>query len=213
MLAKVTERPRALVVLERGDDLTWLSLRNVDTIHVLTVDQLNTYDVLLSDDVVFTKAAYDAFVAGPATGKSVKAVATSSEVEVDGRGRGCPKPKAKAAKKSTAKKAAEPVVEAEVAAPEAKYRRRRSAAVEDEPKPAKKAAAKKATAEEGHGEEGQRRRRPADKKARPRRQPPTKAAAEADADEAPSTRLRLRRRPRSDEHLQGPPRRAASPPW
>jgi large subunit ribosomal protein L4 len=78
-LASLTGRPRALVVLERGDDLTWLSLRNVDTVHILAVDQLNTYDVLLSDDVVFTKAAYDAFVAGPSTGKSVKAVATSTE--------------------------------------------------------------------------------------------------------------------------------------
>jgi large subunit ribosomal protein L4 len=78
-LASLTERPRALVVLERGDDLTWLSLRNVDTVHIIAVDQLNTYDVLLSDDVVFTKGAFDAFVAGPATGKSVKAVATSSE--------------------------------------------------------------------------------------------------------------------------------------
>jgi large subunit ribosomal protein L4 len=50
------------VVLERGDNLTWLSLRNVDTVHLLAVDQLNTYDVLLCDDVVFTKAAYDTFV-------------------------------------------------------------------------------------------------------------------------------------------------------
>jgi large subunit ribosomal protein L4 len=82
-LTSVTERPRVLVVLERGDDLTWLSLRNVDTIHVIAVDQLNTYDVLLSDDVVFTKAAFDAFVAGPATGKSVKAVATEAEVAED----------------------------------------------------------------------------------------------------------------------------------
>jgi large subunit ribosomal protein L4 len=78
-LRDLTDRPRTLVVLERGDDMTWLSLRNVDTVHILAVDQLNTYDVLLSDDVVFTKGAYDAFVAGPATGKSVKAVATSSE--------------------------------------------------------------------------------------------------------------------------------------
>jgi large subunit ribosomal protein L4 len=78
-LTGLTQRPRALVVLERGDDVTWLSLRNVDTVHIIAVDQLNTYDVLLSDDVVFTKAAYDAFVAGPSTGKSVKAVATSTE--------------------------------------------------------------------------------------------------------------------------------------
>jgi large subunit ribosomal protein L4 len=60
--------PRTLVVLERGDDLTWLSLRNVDTVHLLAVDQLNTYDVLLCDDVVFTKGAYDAFVGRGAAG-------------------------------------------------------------------------------------------------------------------------------------------------
>jgi large subunit ribosomal protein L4 len=82
-LTGLTSRPRTLVVLERGDNLTWLSLRNVDTVHLLAVDQLNTYDVLLSDDVVFTKAAYDVFVAGPATGKSVKAVATSTEAEAE----------------------------------------------------------------------------------------------------------------------------------
>jgi large subunit ribosomal protein L4 len=80
-LAGLTENPRVLVVLDRGDDLTWLSLRNVETVHLLAVDQLNTYDVLLADDVVFTKAAFDAFVAGPRAGKSVKAVATSTEAE------------------------------------------------------------------------------------------------------------------------------------
>jgi large subunit ribosomal protein L4 len=61
-LYKVSESPRVLLVLERDDDLTWLSLRNVDTVHLLAVDQLNTYDVLVSDDVVFTKAAYDNLV-------------------------------------------------------------------------------------------------------------------------------------------------------
>ena len=52
-------------MLERDDDLTWLSLRNVAAVHLLAVDQLNTYDVLLSDDVIFTKGAYDAFVTAP----------------------------------------------------------------------------------------------------------------------------------------------------
>jgi large subunit ribosomal protein L4 len=78
-LTGLSDRPRALVVLERGDDLTWLSLRNVNTVHIVAVDQLNTYDVLASDDVVFTKGAYDAFVTGAPKGKSVKAVATSTE--------------------------------------------------------------------------------------------------------------------------------------
>jgi large subunit ribosomal protein L4 len=79
-LAGLTDRPRTLVVLERGDDMTWLSLRNVDHVHLLAVDQLNTYDVLLSDDVVFTKGAYDSFVAGRgATSKSSTESASSTE--------------------------------------------------------------------------------------------------------------------------------------
>ncbi len=81
LLRDVTSARRALVVVERGDDLTRRSLRNEQSVHLLPVDQLNTYDVLVADDVVFTKAAYDAFVAGPSKGKSVKAVAAESEVE------------------------------------------------------------------------------------------------------------------------------------
>jgi len=69
------------VVLERNDELSLLSLRNVAEVHVIAVDQLNTYDVLVNDDTVFTQGAYDAFIAGPATGKSAKAVATESEAE------------------------------------------------------------------------------------------------------------------------------------
>ncbi len=78
-LTGIVEGRKALVVLERGDELTWLSLRNEQTVHLLAVDQLNTYDVLVNDDVVFTRGAYDAFVAGRPSGKSVKATATSSE--------------------------------------------------------------------------------------------------------------------------------------
>jgi len=81
LLAKLTERPRVLVVVERGDDVAWLSLRNASTVHTLTVDQLNTYDVLVSDDVVFTEAALATFVAGVPKGKSVKARATSAELD------------------------------------------------------------------------------------------------------------------------------------
>ena len=78
-LAALTERTHVLVVTERSDELTIKSLRNVEQVHLLTADQLNTYDVLVSDDVVFTEGALAAFLAGPATGKSVKAVATESE--------------------------------------------------------------------------------------------------------------------------------------
>jgi large subunit ribosomal protein L4 len=70
VLARLTDRRRPLVVLERSDELTVLSLRNVARVHVLYVDQLNTYDVLASDDVIFTRGAYDAFVAARSTGAS-----------------------------------------------------------------------------------------------------------------------------------------------
>jgi large subunit ribosomal protein L4 len=66
-------RGRQLVVLERDDALTWLSLRNVASVHLLAVDQLNTYDVLLSDDVIFTQGAYESFVNGTAVSSSRKA--------------------------------------------------------------------------------------------------------------------------------------------
>ena len=61
-LASITERKNVLVVLGRDEDIAALSARNLQNVHVLYADQLNTYDVLISDDVVFTKAAYDAFV-------------------------------------------------------------------------------------------------------------------------------------------------------
>ena len=68
-----------LIAIDRNDDVSALSLRNVPDVHVLYVDQLNTYDVLVSDQVVFTSASLEVFLAGPTTGKSVKAVATESE--------------------------------------------------------------------------------------------------------------------------------------
>jgi large subunit ribosomal protein L4 len=81
ILAQLTQRRNVLIVLDRTDDLSYKSLRNIQGVHVIPVDQLNAYDILLSDDLIFTKAALDAFIAGPAKGASAKAVASSSEVE------------------------------------------------------------------------------------------------------------------------------------
>ncbi len=72
-LSGLTESRRQLVVLERDDALTWLSLRNVAAVHLIAVDQLNTYDVLAADDVIFTQGAYDAFVNGTASSSQRKA--------------------------------------------------------------------------------------------------------------------------------------------
>ena len=75
-LAQLGELKKVLVVLDRFEEVTWLSLRNVPTIHVLAVDQLNAYDVLVADSVVFTSAALAAF-----TNRGAEAIATESEVE------------------------------------------------------------------------------------------------------------------------------------
>jgi large subunit ribosomal protein L4 len=64
LLSKVTDGAvrNVLVVTEHDDELSWKSLRNVPFVHLLAEDQLNTYDVLASDFLIFTKAALDAFV-------------------------------------------------------------------------------------------------------------------------------------------------------
>ena len=56
------QQRRILVVLERTDELTWKSLRNVGGVHLLVEDQLNTYDVLCADEVVFTEGALQTYV-------------------------------------------------------------------------------------------------------------------------------------------------------
>jgi large subunit ribosomal protein L4 len=81
LLKSVTEHKNVLVVLQRTDEVSYKSLRNVPTVHILDVGQLNTYDVLINDAIVFTQGAFDQFVAGPAKGKSATAVASSSELE------------------------------------------------------------------------------------------------------------------------------------
>jgi large subunit ribosomal protein L4 len=79
ILLQLTNRRNVLIVLDRTDDTSYKSLRNLPGVHVLPVDQLNAYDILLSDDVVFTKSALDAYIARPAKGASAKAVATEAE--------------------------------------------------------------------------------------------------------------------------------------
>ncbi len=71
-LTRLSERPHVLVVVERADTVAWLSLRNATHVHALVPDQLNTYDVLVSDDIVFTEGALAEFLAGPAKGSVAK---------------------------------------------------------------------------------------------------------------------------------------------
>ncbi len=80
VLSDVVDIKRVLVVVEPDDVVSWKSLRNLSAVHLLDTGQLNTYDVLVSDDVVFTEAALQSFLAGPTKGKSAKASATSAEL-------------------------------------------------------------------------------------------------------------------------------------
>ena len=75
-----SDRKNLLVVLARSEDVAWRSLRNAEHTHLIVNDQLNAYDILKSDDIVFSEAAIREFIAGPA--KVASAIARESEVEV-----------------------------------------------------------------------------------------------------------------------------------
>ena len=77
-LTAIGDLNKVLVVLDRYEDVAWLSLRNVPQVHALAVDQLNTYDVVVNDAVIFTSAALDTFIGGPGF-FGVETVATESE--------------------------------------------------------------------------------------------------------------------------------------
>jgi large subunit ribosomal protein L4 len=126
-LAKISSARNVLVVAERADELTWKSLRNIGSVHLLEPSQLNTYDVLISDDVVFTRDALEGFLGGDVTFTEAPAEKTPAKKT------SMTKP---AAKKTPAKKAAAEADEAEDAG---------DAGVDDAAKPsAESAPAKKA---------------------------------------------------------------------
>jgi large subunit ribosomal protein L4 len=61
-LLAISSAKHILVVAGREDGVSWKSLRNIDTAHLIEPGQLNTYDVLISDDVVFTQEALEQFI-------------------------------------------------------------------------------------------------------------------------------------------------------
>ncbi|GAA1941857.1 50S ribosomal protein L4 [Agromyces allii] len=63
LLTSIAPAKHYLVVLARGEELAERAVRNIPTVHTLPVDQLNAYDVLVSDDIVFSTAALEAFIA------------------------------------------------------------------------------------------------------------------------------------------------------
>lgn len=83
LLAKVSERRNLLVILGRAEEQQMLSLRNIPAVHALMADQLNTYDVLCADDIVFSEAALRGYIAGPAEKATVAAGVASGATATD----------------------------------------------------------------------------------------------------------------------------------
>lgn len=102
----ITDRGRVLVVLGRDDLVSWQSLRNLTSVHLLSPDQLNTYDVLVADHVVFTKDALQAFLA--AGGRELTELADAPAA----------KPAKAKAKESKAEEPAKPAKKADADKPE-----------------------------------------------------------------------------------------------
>ena len=71
----ITGNARLLVVVASADETTWKSLRNAADVHVVSPNELNTYDVLCSDDVVFTTDALEAFITRARNSVSKRALA------------------------------------------------------------------------------------------------------------------------------------------
>lgn len=72
-LAQISTAKNILVVLDRSDEISYMSLRNLPTVHVIPVDQLNAYDVLHAEDLVFTAAALTTFVGSAVKTEEVSA--------------------------------------------------------------------------------------------------------------------------------------------
>jgi large subunit ribosomal protein L4 len=151
-LGKITESKHVLVVAERSDELTWKSVRNIPTVHLLEPGQLNTYDVLISDDVVFLQGALEAFLGGSLTVEITEPVADEVIEEKPAKKAAAKKAPAKKApakkapaKKAPAKKAAPGSAPAETAATE-------PAETEAETEPAAEQASAEAAPEQAPAE-------------------------------------------------------------
>jgi large subunit ribosomal protein L4 len=105
-LARIVDSRHVLFVAEREDVTSWKSLRNVRNVHIIAPDQLNTYDVLVSDDVVFTEGALASFLNKPSTSSGKQIGEAVETLAPEPSGRAAPVQKDAPAKKATAKKAA-----------------------------------------------------------------------------------------------------------
>jgi large subunit ribosomal protein L4 len=150
-LLELTPRPRVLIVVDRDDTITALSLRNHDSAAILTFDQLNTYDVLKADDIVFTQSAFDAFVAARSAEGSETVALSALATEVSANDKAPAAKKAPAKKAPAAKKAADKAPAEEPAADAAEAATVPANATATQPYgPGSKAPLKSGNAPKGH---------------------------------------------------------------
>jgi len=65
---RTAKNNKVLIVIGRTDETGAKSVRNLPGVHVLSPDQLNTYDVLKADDVVFSVEALNAYIRAASQG-------------------------------------------------------------------------------------------------------------------------------------------------
>jgi large subunit ribosomal protein L4 len=155
-LNAITQAKRVLVVLDRDDVLNWVSLRNAPQVHLIEAGQLNTYDVLVADEVIFTETALTEYVEGRAKGKrSVDLPDVSTHLTPGGVPSIAPAEGEGTVETGTAATPAEGAPAKKAAAKKAPATKAPAAEAEDDDaeKPAKKAAAKKAPATEAAADE------------------------------------------------------------
>jgi large subunit ribosomal protein L4 len=143
-LGAITQAKRVLIVLDREDVLNWVSLRNLPQVHLIEAGQLNTYDVLVADEVIFTEAALAEYVTARTKGEGAALPDLATHVTPGGIPSIAPAEGEGTVETATAAEA--PVKKATAKKAPAK------AAADTAEAPAKKTAAKKAPAKKAAAE-------------------------------------------------------------
>jgi large subunit ribosomal protein L4 len=85
-LAALGVSGRVLVVLDREEEAAAKSFRNLPKVHLILPSELNAYDVLCSDWVVFTRATLPGTAGEPASAADTETAPTSIEPEAEEAG-------------------------------------------------------------------------------------------------------------------------------
>jgi len=123
MLSSIDVNGRILIVTERDDVAATKSFRNLIGVQTLTSDQLNTYDVLVNDFIVFSKASFESACAArpdaverrAARAEAMAEIAAADAAKVSTAGAATAAPAAEAAPTTTTATASAEQPEAAIA--------------------------------------------------------------------------------------------------